>query len=227
MVALGSRATAVAAGLSLLAHAGLIAAVTHRSHLSTAVQLGPPVTFELHTTTLDEPLPAPEAVPARAPAKGRGTIRSMARRRPRLVAAIAPDSQVATAASLDSGDPGDESESDEPAPAAPPVLVAPEVQQPPPPTKAPVITPDTARALREYEIYPRLLAQASLTHAEILVEVCVSDHGQVSDAVITEGGMAAIDHTLRAAIRSWRYRPLLVNGAPTPFCHFMRIKYVN
>jgi len=46
-----------------------------------------------------------------------------------------------------------------------------------------------------------------------------------SDAVIAEGGMAAFDHTLRAAIRSWRYRPLVVNGAPTPFCHFMKIKY--
>jgi TonB family protein len=70
-----------------------------------------------------------------------------------------------------------------------------------------------------------VLAQASLTQAEIVVEVCVSDRGQVSDAVIAEGGMAAIDATLRMAIRSWRYRPLLVNGAPTPFCHFMKLKY--
>src|SRR5436305_2048216 len=70
-----------------------------------------------------------------------------------------------------------------------------------------------------------LLSQAARTRAEVVVEVCVSDHGQVSDAVIAEGSLRAVDHTLCTAIRSWRYRPLVVNGAATPFCHFMRITY--
>jgi hypothetical protein len=223
MAARGRRATTAAAGLSLLVHAGLLAVVTTRPHRAAMSELAPPaVTIDLQATTLDEPL-APEPAPATPPVKSRGTIHSAARRLPRVVTSFAPDSQVTTAA--DSGDPGEESEAEGPAPAPPPATASLEVARPAPPTKAPVIAPDTARALRVYDTYPMLLAQASLTRAEILVEVCVSDHGQVSDAVIAEGGMAAIDHTLRAAIRSWRYRPLLVNGAPTPFCHFMKIKY--
>jgi hypothetical protein len=207
-------------------HAGLVAALVSRSHLSAMAELAPPaVTVDLQATTLDEPVPGSEPTPAEAPAKGRGTIHSAARRLPRVVTSFALDSHVTTVASADSGDPDDESEAEEPAPAAPPATTTAEVERPAIPTKAPVIAPDAARALRVYDTYPMLLAQASLTRAEILVEVCVSDHGQVSDAVIAEGGMAAIDHTLRTAIRSWRYRPLLVNGSPTPFCHFMRIKY--
>jgi hypothetical protein len=192
-------------------------------------ELAPPaVTIDLEATTLEEPLPA-AAAPAQAPAKGRGMSRPAARRLPRVVTSFAPDAQVAPVASADSGDqredgPGDqEDDSGEPAPVPAPAVAG--VEQPAPPTKAPVIAPDTARALRVYDTYPMLLAQASLTRAEFLVEVCVSDHGQVSDAVIAEGARAGFDHTLRTAIRSWRYRPLVVNGAPTPFCHFMRIKY--
>jgi TonB family protein len=225
MLARGRRAT-MAAALSLLAHAGLIAIVTSRPHLSTMAELAPPsVTFDVRATTLDELASVPQPTPARAPTKGRGTIRSASRRLPRVVTSFAPHSDVPALASLDSGNPGDEIETEEPTPAAAPAATPVEVERTTSPTTAPVVTPDVAQALRVYDTYPMLLAQASLTRAEILVEVCVSDHGRVSDAVIAEGGMAAFDHTLRTAIRSWRYRPLLVNGAPTPFCHFMRIKY--
>jgi TonB family protein len=213
-----------AAGLSLLAHAGLVVALTSRRHQPTTSELAPPtVTFDLQATTIEEPLPAPAAAPV--PTRGRSSLRTAARRPPRAVTTIAPEAPSAPVASADEDDRADEEPSDEePSPAPEPAVTA-QAEPAAPPTKAPVIAPDTARALRVYDTYPMLLAQASLTRAEILVEVCVSDHGQVSDAVIAEGGMAAFDHTLRAAIRSWRYRPLVVNGAPTPFCHFMRIKY--
>jgi outer membrane biosynthesis protein TonB len=217
----GRRATTAAGALSLLLHAGLLAVVAHRPHLSVTAVLPPSaVTIDLQTTALEEP-PAP-APPAARP-KGRGTIRS-ATRRPKVVTSFAPETPIPVVASLDAGDPDEDSEEAAPTQRPTPLVAAIEKEFPSP-TKAPVIAPDTARALRVYDTYPMLLAKASLTRAEILVEVCVSDHGQVSDAVIAEGGMAAIDHTLRTAIRSWRYRPLVVNGAATPFCHFMRIKY--
>src|SRR6185436_8725019 len=219
----GRRATAIGGGLSLLFHAGLPAAVLIRPHLSVTAELTPStVTIDLQTTVVEE-RPAPAEPVAPAASRARGTSRSTARRLPRVMTTFASDAPIAAVASADPGDPREEQEGDEPTP--PPAPVARIADEPIPPTRAPVIAPDTARALRVYDTYPMILAQASLTRAEVLVEVCVSDHGQVSDAVIAQGGMAAFDHTLRAAIRSWRYRPLVVNGAPTPFCHYMRIKY--
>jgi TonB family protein len=219
----GRRATRLGGGLSLLFHAGLFAVITSRPHLSVRGELTPPaVAFELQASPLEDPAPA--ARTASPAAKARGTSRSVARRAPKVMTTFSPEASIPSLASPQTGDPSEESEPEEPAPPSPAVARL-EKEAIVPPAKAPVITPDTARALRVYDTYPMLLAQASLTRAEVLVEVCVSDHGQVSDAVIAQGGMAAIDHTLRTAIRSWRYRPLLVNGAPTPFCHFMRIKY--
>jgi TonB family protein len=182
------------------------------------------VSIEVRSTTADETArPAPPT--SSVVRKGRGTTQAAARRMRKVVTTFAKESRIPMPASPDSGDPDEETLEPEPQTSPPPPVAKIDEQPVAPPTSAPVIAPDTARALRVYETYPMLLAQASRTRFEIVVEVCVSDHGQVSDAVIAEGGMAAIDHTLRTAIRSWRYRPLLVNGAPTPFCHFMRIKY--
>jgi TonB family protein len=189
------------------------------------------VTVELEATTL-EPPPPPIPAPSVAPSQGRAHqgLRAASRRLPRIpVTVVAREAEVITPEAPDAEEPHDGGEEqDDAAMSAPPPPPAPIVQATPvapPPTKAPVIAPETARALRVYDTYPMLLAQASLSRAEVVVEVCVSDHGQVSDAVIAESSTRGIDNTLRTAIRSWRYRPLVVNGAPTPFCHFMRIKY--
>lgn len=217
-----ARRTTAASGLSLALHAGLLAVLLHRPQpLMTAALTSPAVTIDVQASTVEE-RPAPTAPLA---PRARGTVRSAARRLPRVLTSFDQHSPLPTEASPVPGDPREESEAEEPQPPPAPTVTRIEEEQPAPPTKAPVIAPDTARALRVYDTYPMILRQASLSRAEVLVEVCVSDHGQVSDAVIAEGGMASIDHTLRAAIRSWRYRPLVVNGAPTPFCHFMRIKY--
>jgi hypothetical protein len=215
-------------GLSLLVHAGLLTLLTGRSHVTATADLpSSTVTIDLQATALEQPAqPSATETPAQAPP--RTTIHSLARRTARVVTSFAHQSPITTEASPEPDDPADEGDDqgdDQGETAAAPTVAGIEEERLAPPTKAPVIAPDAARALRVYDTYPMLLAQASLTRAEILVEVCVSDHGQVSDAVIAQGGMAAIDHTLRTAIRSWRYRPLVVNGAPTPFCHFMRIKY--
>jgi TonB family protein len=221
----GRRATTVGGGLSLLFHAALVAALASRPHVSTTAEPSQSaVTIELQATSLEEPTPPPARETAVIAPRGHGTARSVPRRVPKVLTSFAHESAVTLAASLEPGEPNEDHEAEESS-AAPAPVAALDEERSAPPTKTPIIAPDTARALRVYDTYPMLLAQAAVKRAEILVEVCVSDHGQVSDAVIAEGGMAAIDHTLRTAIRSWRYRPLVVNGAPTPFCHFMRIKY--
>jgi len=86
------------------------------------------------------------------------------------------------------------------------------------------LSPGLARALRVFDTFPRSPEGMSLAHANVVVEVCVSDQGAVSN-VIARGATGSFNDTVRRAILTWRYRPFTVNGAPTPFCHLMRISY--
>jgi TonB family protein len=170
----------------------------------------------------EAPAPAPELTPIGA--TGPVPAPPAARRLPRVAVSFTRPSEIEALAAPEPDErAGDGFEPEPPAPAPAPAEVA--AERPAPAMKAPHVAADTARALRVYDTFPKLLEQARVAQAEVIVEVCVSDHGRVNDAVIARGGSSAIDATLRAAIRSWRYRPLLVNGAPTPFCHFMRITY--
>jgi hypothetical protein len=85
-----------------------------------------------------------------------------------------------------------------------------------------MLPPNIARALRIYDTFPSF---GSRTGADVDVRVCVSAQGAVSDASVDDRQSGAFSDTLRAAILSWRYRPLMVNGLPTPFCHLMHISY--
>ena len=220
----------VGGGFSALLHLGLFALLATGPRTIPVGDSSPSiVTIDLRTTTVEPPPePAPVSKLAESEGRPRQGLRSVTRKMPRVPVEIAPKSAMTTATAPELGEPDDDGEElaePESAPAAAPLAVAPVAAAPVTPTRAAVIAPETARALRVYDTYPMLLAQASLSRAEFVVEVCVSDHGQVSDAVIAEGPLRSSESTLRTAIRSWRYRPLVVNGAPTPFCHFMRIKY--
>jgi periplasmic protein TonB len=129
----------------------------------------------------------------------------------------------------------------EPAPPAlagePPPGPAPAAEPPPPlplplpvaadPAPPPHVPPGVAKALRVYDTFPRLPEPMRAAGAAyvVMVDVCVSHQGDVSDVTIEQGAPAPLDRALRAAIRTWRYRPFLVAGTPTPFCHLVQIDY--
>lgn len=195
---------------------------------------GPPALVAV--ALLEEPVPAPASEITPEPAIATRAATLVSRKMHKVAVSFAPPSQLSTARQAPSETIIDETRDEEwastsafasslpssPSPSSP---APPPAPRPPPPAPVPHIGADTARALRVYDTFPKVLEQARLAHAEVVVQVCVSDHGLVDDAVIARGGTRAIDDTLRAAIRSWRYRPLLVNGAATPFCHFLRITY--
>ena len=91
------------------------------------------------------------------------------------------------------------------------------------------ISMDHAAYLRTYEIFPSPLPDSCWPPGRVanamLVEVCVTERGDVSDVVIRQSAGADADSFLTGAIRSWRYRPRLVMGSPRPFCHPIRIVY--
>jgi len=84
-----------------------------------------------------------------------------------------------------------------------------------------------AKALRLYDTFPRLPEPLRAPGAAyvVVLDVCVSNEGAVSDVMITRGATDPLDTAVRAAVRTWRYRPLIVAGTPMPFCHVVQIDY--
>jgi hypothetical protein len=177
------------------------------------------VTVEALTTAPEPALPPPSEPPPPAPA---GILR---RHRPaaRLLVTTAPhwgDPEPLAVAPSSLPDPA-------PPPASPPPA-------PPSLPRATYVAPAVARALRAYDTYPSMsdaipdrpfrqpTSIAPSTAATL--DICVSSSGAVT-GVSVSGPNEAFNRRLRPAVLTWRYRPLLVAGAPAPFCHLMKIAY--
>jgi serine/threonine-protein kinase len=115
---------------------------------------------------------------------------------------------------------------------APAVASAPQAH----PAQAQVISPTALEANRiagDKTILPDALTQDAITRraaSEAVVstyKVCVSAEGEVSlVSQMRSSGFAAYDEKIRATIRTtWRYRPFVVNGTPTPVCTALRFVY--
>jgi hypothetical protein len=82
-------------------------------------------------------------------------------------------------------------------------------------------------ALRTYDVFPPLPA-AQWTGDRpylIVLDVCVSGDGQVSDVALVKPASRVLDPVVLEAVRTWRYKPRLVDGNPRAFCHVVAIKY--
>jgi TonB family protein len=89
------------------------------------------------------------------------------------------------------------------------------------------LSPSEARYLRIYETYPPLpspLVRRGRSYL-VAVQICVGIEGRVDNALLDEGADQELDAAVLAAVRTWRYRPLLVAGVARPFCHRIRITY--
>ena len=88
----------------------------------------------------------------------------------------------------------------------------------PPPTKVVrvggnIVTPKMIKKVAPE--YPDL-AKASRLGAVIIMEAQVDTHGTVKSVNILRGH-PLFDEAAAAAVKQWRYRPLLLNGEPTEF----------
>jgi hypothetical protein len=95
----------------------------------------------------------------------------------------------------------------------------------PQPVGTATVSPEVARALRVYDSFPTITGDPAARHQQVALEVCVSERGLVSRATVGASAMNAFQERVRAAVLTWRYRPLLLDGRPTPFCHLLRVIY--
>jgi periplasmic protein TonB len=68
---------------------------------------------------------------------------------------------------------------------------------------------------------PPPLARSGETYVAML-KVCVSAQGTVTSVQLMKSATPAIDGQFPSVIGRWRYRPLVADGAPTPFCYPLR-----
>lgn len=82
-------------------------------------------------------------------------------------------------------------------------------------------------ALRTYDVFPPLpVAQWTGRRPYlVVVDVCVGGDGRVSDVSLARPVSRVFDPVVLEAVRTWRYRPRLVDGHAQPFCHLVAIKY--
>ena len=64
-------------------------------------------------------------------------------------------------------------------------------------------------------VYPEIARNARLT-AQVLLEATVDERGLVRELRVLQSS-PLFDEAALAAVKQWRYQPLLLNGQPTPF----------
>jgi len=104
----------------------------------------------------------------------------------------------------------------------PPTMMAFVVAAPPPPPAAPApvriggqIQPP-ALVLRVEPTYPPMAVSAHL-QGMVILEAIVDAEGTVTDVKVLRSVSPLLDREALAAVRQWRYSPVVLNGRPVPF----------
>jgi outer membrane biosynthesis protein TonB len=121
---------------------------------------------------------------------------------------------------------GDEDHTfDEPSPstlvaeAAPPPPAAP--AGPPPVTALEASYLCTHQSLRSL---PKSLNVRGRTY-RLQVQACISAEGRVENVTLQRGAAPELDAQVLGDVRTWRYRPRIIEGKPSPFCYKVRVSY--
>jgi protein TonB len=97
----------------------------------------------------------------------------------------------------------------------------------PPPPPAAVRVGGQIKAPKSLHIVPPVypeLAQAARLAAVVIAEALVDTHGRVVDVKVLRGA-PLFDDAAIAAVKQWRYQPLLLNGVPTEFILTVTVKF--
>jgi TonB family protein len=86
----------------------------------------------------------------------------------------------------------------------------------------PYVSIAEATGRRTYDFFPRLPLSSwdGRGPYTVVIDLCVSPEGRVSEAVLLSGKAATLDRQVLRAVRTWRYR-----ARPDGFCHVVTIRY--
>jgi protein TonB len=73
--------------------------------------------------------------------------------------------------------------------------------------------------------FPAVLRATAGMKYSVKAKVCVGTSGSVDGVVILKHGPPMLDGSVSAAVKAWRFRPLVANGTPVPFCYFANFDF--
>ena len=90
-----------------------------------------------------------------------------------------------------------------------------------PPAAAKFLPPNMAKQQLIDGPYPEL--PAALNRGDylyrVLVKICVSTAGTVDRVTLMKGADALLDEAVMSKVKTWKFRALLANNVPVPFCY--------
>jgi protein TonB len=224
--------------VSIALHAGaLVAGVVHSIW---QVEEMPMPSLEVMLTEAPPPPPPPPPPAQKKSSEVRQKSRPVEPKPDELVVPkekpedVKPQAEEATDSGQDNGQPGGVAggvEGGVPGGVVGGVVGSPTPPPPPPPkpTGPQMVSAKIARGQllinpndERYRVkLPPPLARSGETYVAML-KVCVSAQGAVTSVQLMKGASPAIDGQFPSVIGRWRYRPLLSDGVPTPFCYPLR-----
>jgi protein TonB len=73
-------------------------------------------------------------------------------------------------------------------------------------------------------LFPVSLRSAGVTY-HVLVRITVAPSGSVDNVAILKRAHPDLDASVLTTVRTWRHRPLLVNGMPVPFSYIQPFQF--
>jgi protein TonB len=99
----------------------------------------------------------------------------------------------------------------------------PEAPPPPPPPPAPRTPVRVGGQIRQPQLilriepeYPPLAVRAHI-QGVVILEATVGEDGDVAEVRVLRSPSPILDRAAEAAVRQWRYSPVVLNGTPVPF----------
>ena len=74
-------------------------------------------------------------------------------------------------------------------------------------------------------VLPPAFAQTTGIRLWAMLQICVNPAGGVTNVSIIKGMDPKVDPLLASKVRSWRYKPMTVDGQPVPFCYRLRYEH--
>ncbi len=72
--------------------------------------------------------------------------------------------------------------------------------------------------------FPPSLRKAGALYV-VSAKICVSRGGDVESVTLMQRADPLLDDNVVQAVKRWRYRPLMADGIPVPFCYFGRFEF--